>query len=260
MASTVLVLIIILLIVANVYCIYFYNTKKPEEPVEDPVVELIRRIMISNYEYLTASEHKEIDDFSNDSETKINNKFPSINTNEGNLKTLCSFGTRVLKHYGVYSEKKYLNIVVKIIEIINKKVTVNTKFSETDPEYNDGILTKDLAPFLVMYQYIADHSNNVSTNAICYDFINKLIPELNKIKDKDPTKNTLKVYGNIPRLLTNYINNKIQYNADISNNQMDTFKQILNKIITSNNTIDKIDNYDFYYYLCSAFEFWNKKK
>ncbi|KAG8038200.1 hypothetical protein G9C98_006527 [Cotesia typhae] len=247
-AAYVLLFILLILMTLNIIAIYLFAFLYKK----DLVSEKIKRICMSNYSYLKPEEHETVNKIlkNSDPAAELTRKFPNWDKNSLTFSNVCKFGNTVLQHYAIYGEKKFLDATIKIIDAIYLKVLKMVNLDSSIWTFDD--LSEECTRFLVAYQYLADRKYNKSTHGICYDFIMKLVPELNKIKTPDNNKF---IRGNTARLLTLYLNNYSQYKSDVASKEMNKFRDVIKNVKKQK---DKFSSYPYYNEMFSVFKSWKE--
>ncbi|CAD6239990.1 GSCOCT00014158001.2-RA-CDS [Cotesia congregata] len=245
-AAYVLLFILVILMTLNAIAVYLFAFVFKK----DPVSEEIKRICMSNYSYLRPAEHEIINKLlkSSDTAAELDRAFPKWNIESDKFSFVCKFGTKVLQHYAIYGEKKFLDVTIKIIDAMNLQVLKTVNLDSL--EWSFERLSEECARFLIAYQYLGDRRYNPSTNEICYDFILKLVPELNKVKTPN---NSNFIRGNTARLLSLYMNNYSQYKSDVAGKEMDKFRGAIKNV---KKQAVKFDSYPYYNEMFTVFKFW----
>ncbi|KAH0535764.1 hypothetical protein KQX54_019038 [Cotesia glomerata] len=247
-ATYTLIFILVILMTLNAIAVYLFVIVYKK----DPVCEEIKRICMSNYSYLEPGEHEIVNKLVKNSDTaaELTLAFPEWDRFSDKFSKVCKFGTKVLQHYAIYGERKFLDATTKIIDVIYIKVLETVNLDSVI--WNSEKLSEECARFFIAYQYLAHQGYNPSTYEICYDFIMKLVPELNKVKTPN---NNIFIRGNTARLLSLYLNNYPQYKSDIASKEMDKFRSVIKNV---KNQPVKFDSYSYYNEMFTVFKFWKQ--
>ncbi|XP_057335190.1 uncharacterized protein LOC130673972 [Microplitis mediator] len=252
--------LIFILIVSNIVCYLYYNNNFAS--YDERVINLIKKVIISNYRYITSDEKRIFEELRVNVETGLNKNYAGwYTTDYTKYIELCEFSIKLLQYYAIHNDQKYLDIVNKLITWFETHA-----FPEIHSKIKSSILgeyelSNYMIRFLVIYEVIVvDRRDNNEIKTICHNFIIKYIPKLYNLETV-PSRDRFslfQIYGSIARLLSNYLNNSGIYNNDIKNTDMEGFKNMLKSYIPATTDPTLLTDYNFYYGVCYAFNFWKE--
>ncbi|CAD6239989.1 GSCOCT00014155001.2-RA-CDS [Cotesia congregata] len=253
---------ILLLLISLAGTLWYFVFRKPAVEL-DRVKTLLKKVEIGNFEYFDSDEEKFVKRLLCNFDDGFEDSFPKWNNNATELVKLCKLGNKLLQYYLIHNDCRYLDVATQIILTIDSDLLSKISYQSNDTNFDLYRMCIYVARFFVIYQVAADDENDENevikkTMKVCHNFIMKLIPMLNRIKVWDFSKSPqLSIYSSIPRLLSAYLYRSHTYECDVKSEDMNSFKNNLKMWIPAKGR-NLLNDYNFYYGVCCAFDFWKE--